>query len=83
MVIVHGSYKSMVNFDVCIESEPLKVEVPLTFSGKLGFPRYKGGGICGFVPLSIAKDQTKLGTKIKIKKRPPRDLASFDAYNPE
>ena len=31
MAIVHGLYRNMVNVDVCIESEPLEVQVPLTF----------------------------------------------------
>ena len=43
MAIVHGSYRNIVNVDVCIESEPLKVQVPLTFSGTMSFPRHRDG----------------------------------------
>ena len=43
MAIISDLHKNIVNVDVCIESKPLEVEVPLIFSGTVGFPRRRDG----------------------------------------
>ena len=43
MAIVHGLYRNIVNIDMYIESEPFKVQVSLTFSGTMSFPRHRDG----------------------------------------
>ena len=43
MAVVHGLNRSMVNVDVCTESEPLEVKVPFIYSGTVGFPRHRDG----------------------------------------
>lgn len=43
MAIVHDFCRSMMNNDVCIESELLEVKVPLIFSGMVGFPPHMEG----------------------------------------
>ena len=43
MAIINGLHRSIVNFDMRTESEPLEVKVPLLFSGMVGFPPYRDG----------------------------------------
>ena len=43
MAIVHDLHTIVVNPDVYAGSESLKVEVPLIFSGTVGFPRPRDG----------------------------------------
>ena len=43
MAIVHSLYRIIVNVDVCTESEPLEVKVPMKFSDTVGFPRHRDG----------------------------------------
>ena len=74
MAMVHCLYKSIVIVDVCIESKPLEVEVPLTFSGTVGFPRHRDGGYPPSTILDPPRTHTMAYCLRRVPISPPLDV---------